>query len=91
MRNHKQYITEILSIKYPKSGQKGPFLNFPIKLGLRLGLVKKLANSNEMIAKNVKNLHCWAFWAKMANFSKIAWDIFSRLQVLTNCKVSEKK
>ena len=35
----------------------------------RLGLVHK--NSNEGIAKkNAKNLHFWAFWAKMANFGQ---------------------
>ena len=66
---------------------------------------KKLGNSNERIAKKCENLHFWAFWAKMANFGqflvkmgkteiffqKSAWNIFfSRLQALTNCKVSEK-
>ena len=54
---------------------------------------KKLANSNERIAKkNAKNLHFWAFWAKIANFGqflakmgktgffqKSAWNIFLTL------------
>ena len=53
--------------------------------------------------KNAKNLHFWAFWAKMANFgqflakigktgifSKNVWNIFSLLKALINCKVSEK-
>ena len=49
--------------------------------------------------KSAKNLHFWAFWAKMANFgqngqngyfSKKRLETFSRLQALTNCKVSEK-
>ena len=38
------------------------------------------------LRKNAKNLHFWTFWAKMANFGQF----FSRLQALTNCKVSEK-
>ena len=64
---------------------------------------KKLANSNGQ-RKNAKNLHFWAFWAKMANFGqflakmdkmgiffkKVLGTIFSRLQALTNCKVSAK-
>ena len=29
IKNNKQYITEILSKKWPKFGQKGPFFNFP--------------------------------------------------------------
>ena len=51
-----------------------------------------------------KNLHFWAFWAKMANFGqflakmgktgiffkKEVGTFFLRLQALTNCKVSEK-
>ena len=54
--------------------------------------------------KNAKNLHFWAFWAKMANFGqflvkmgktgfffkKALETFFSRLQAITNCKVSEK-
>ena len=54
--------------------------------------------------KNVKNLHFWAFWAKMTNFGqfldktgqtgiffkKALGTFFSHLQALTNCKVSEK-
>ena len=54
--------------------------------------------------KNGKNLHFLAFWAKMANFGqflakmgktgiffkKRAWNIFSLLKALINCKVSEK-
>ena len=56
------------------------------------------------LQKNAKNLHFWAFWAKMANFGqflakmgktgiffkKALGTLFSRLQALTNCKVSEK-
>ena len=48
-----------LDQKWPKFGQKGPFLNFPQKMWKRnvfrlqrLGLVQKLANSNIRIAKN---------------------------------------
>ena len=54
--------------------------------------------------KNAKNLHFWAFWAKMTNFGqflakmgetgiffkKALGTFLSRLQALTNCKVSEK-
>ena len=63
----------------------------------------KLANSNEWIVTKFKNLHFWVLLAKMANFreflakmdktgifQKSAWNIFSRLQALNNCKVSEK-
>ena len=67
-------------------------------------LSKKRGNSNERIAKkNAKNLHFghfgpkwpildsfWPKWAKREFFQKSAWNIFSRLQALTNCKVSEK-
>ena len=56
------------------------------------------------LRKNAKNLHFLAFWAKMANFGpflvkmgktriffkKALGKILSRLQALTNCKVSEK-
>ena len=56
------------------------------------------------LQKNAKNLHFWAFWAKMANFGqflanmgktgiffkKALGTFFSHLQALTNCKVSEK-
>ena len=56
------------------------------------------------LQKNAKNLHFWAFWAKMSNFGrflakmgktviffkKALGTFFSRLQALTNCKVSEK-
>ena len=55
------------------------------------------------LRKNGKNLHFWAFWAKMANFGqflakmgktgifkKALGTFFSRLQALTNCKISEK-
>ena len=56
------------------------------------------------LQKNAKNLHFWAFWAKMANFGqflakmgktgiffkKALGTFFSRLQALTNFKVSEK-
>ena len=31
IENQKQYITDFLSKKWPKFGQKGPFLKFPIK------------------------------------------------------------
>ena len=48
--------------------------------------------------KNAKNLHFLAFWAKMANFGQFLAKMgicskkrfFSRLQALTNSKVSEK-
>ena len=53
--------------------------------------------------KNAKNLHFWAFctkmaildsfwpkWAKREFFQKVHGTFFSRLQALTNCKVSEK-
>ena len=54
--------------------------------------------------KNVKNLHLWSFWAKMANFGqflakmgkmgiflkKALGTFLPRLQALNNCKVSEK-
>ena len=54
--------------------------------------------------KNAKNLHFWAFWAKMANFGQFSAKIgktgiffkkafgtfFSLLKALINCKVSEK-
>ena len=54
--------------------------------------------------KNAKNLHFWAFWAKMPHFGqflakmgetriffkKALGTFFSHLQALTNCKVSEK-
>ena len=54
--------------------------------------------------KNVKNIHFWAFWAKMANFGqflakmgktriffkKELENFLSRLQALINSKVSEK-
>ena len=56
------------------------------------------------LRKNVKNSHFWEFWAKMANFGKFLAKMgktgiffkkslgtfFSRLQALSNCKVSEK-
>ena len=53
--------------------------------------------------KNAKNLHFWAFWAKIANFGhfwpkwakrdffkKALGTFFPPLQALTICKVSEK-
>ena len=50
IENHKQYITDMLSQKWPKFGQKGPFLNFPKKYEnviffrlQRLGLVQKIS------------------------------------------------
>ena len=59
---------------------------------------------NGLQKKNAKNLHFWAFWAKMANFGKFLAKMdkmgfffkkalgkfFSHLQALTNCKVSGK-
>ena len=56
------------------------------------------------LRKNAKNLHFWAFWAKMVNFGqflakmgktgiffkKALGTFFSHLQALTNYKVSEK-
>ena len=52
------------------------------------------------LRKNAKNLHFWAFSAKIlevfgqnwqnGNFSKKLGTYFSRLQALTNCKVSER-
>ena len=54
--------------------------------------------------KKAKNLHFWAFWAKMPHFGhflakmvetgiffkKELGTFFKHLQALTNCKVSEK-
>ena len=62
---------------------------------------KKLANSNERIAKkNAKNLHFWPkrpildiFWLKWQKgifLEKVLGTFFSHLKALTNCKVSEK-
>ena len=52
-KNHKQYIFKILSKKWPKFGQKGPFSNFPKKYEniifstpKTMLSTKKLANSN---------------------------------------------
>ena len=56
------------------------------------------------LQKNAKNLHFWAFWAKMANFGlflakmgetgiffkKGLGTFLSLLKALNNCKVSEK-
>ena len=46
------------------------------------------------LRKNAKNLHFWAFWAKMGKtgifFKKTLGKFFPRLQALTNYKVSEK-
>ena len=71
----------------------------------RLGLVQKIGKFKWTdCEKNAKNLHFLAFWAKMANFEqflakmgktgiffkKALGTFFSRLQALTNCKVSEK-
>ena len=56
------------------------------------------------LRKNAKNLHFWAFWAKMPHFGqflakmgktgfffkKALGTFFPPLQALTNCKVSEK-
>ena len=87
---------------------KRAFLNFPKKCEnviffrlQRLGLVQKLANSNEWIAKKCENLHFWQFgpkwpildsfwpkWAKREFFSKKRLVHFSR--AYKPCKVSEK-
>ena len=88
MKNHKQYITEILSKKSPKFGQKEPFLNFPIKCEYVIfstpkTRLRKLANSNEWIAKKCKKPilrpildNFWPKWAKREFFQKSAWNIF---------------
>ena len=70
----------------------------------RLGLVKIYQILMNGLRKNAKNLHFWAFWAKMANVGKFLAKMakkvkiiknglrtfFSHLQALTMCKVSEK-
>ena len=50
---------------------------------------KKLPNSNERIAKNAKNLHFWAFWAKKDNFGSFCKNgqnrIFSKKRLEQFC------
>ena len=41
-----------------------------VHMNIEDAITKKIGNSNERIAKNAKNLHFWAFWAKMANFGQ---------------------
>ena len=88
--------------------KKGHFLIFPKRHFFRLqglGLVQKLANSNERIAKKSKkppffgilgqNGQFWTVFGQNRQngnfFKKALGTFFSRLQGLTNCKVSEKK
>ena len=77
-KNHKQYIFQILRKRWPKFGQKGPFLNFPIKCEYSIFLTPqtRLSTKTQQIIMNglqkyAKNLHFWVFWAKMANFGQL--------------------
>ena len=56
------------------------------------GLRKKCEKSPFLgiLGQNANFGSFWPKWTKREFFKKSAWNIFSHLQALTNCKVSEK-
>ena len=71
MRNHKQYITEILSKKMTQIWPKSAIIEYSQKMQKHHFFdSKELADSNERIVKKCKKPPFWAFWAKIANFGQ---------------------
>ena len=76
-------------MNFPKKYENAIFFRLQ-----RLGLVQKLANSNEWTAIKMQKPPFLVFLAKMVKtgifIKKALRKFFSHLQALTNCKVSEK-